>query len=81
MFGYDVNLKKLSVLFDETSVVNCDTYSFTREWPMQWIKLVFNAFLLCFQLLINPLHDCDLSKYSYRDRIVNRIIEDVFLNT
>ncbi|GBC45676.2 uncharacterized protein OCT59_013563 [Rhizophagus irregularis] len=80
-FGYDVNLMKLPVLFDETSIVNRDTYSFTREWPTQWIKSVFNAFLLCFQLPINPLHDCDLSEYSYRDRIVNRIIEDIFLDT
>ncbi|GBB90639.1 hypothetical protein RclHR1_17660003 [Rhizophagus clarus] len=80
-FGYDANLMKLPVLFDETSIVNRDTYSFTRGWPTQWIKSVFNAFLLCFQLPINPLHDCDLSEYSYRDRIVNRIIEDIFLDT
>ncbi|RIA93295.1 hypothetical protein C1645_819606 [Glomus cerebriforme] len=81
MFRYDVNLMKLPVLFDETSIVNCDTYCFTREWPTQRIKSVFNVFLLCFQLPINPLYDCDLSEYSYRDKIVNRIIEDIFLNT
>ncbi|CAG8705295.1 10143_t:CDS:10 [Funneliformis caledonium] len=73
-FGYDVNLMKLPVLFDETSIVNRDTYNFIREWPTQWIKSVFNAFLLCFQLPINPLHDCDLSEYSYRDRIVNLLL-------
>ncbi|CAG8743117.1 6639_t:CDS:2, partial [Acaulospora morrowiae] len=80
-FGYDVDLRKLSVLFDETSIASRDTYIFTREWPTQWIKSIFNAFLLCFQLPINPLHDCNLSEYSYRDRIVNRIIEDIFLDT
>ncbi|CAG8532771.1 2966_t:CDS:10 [Funneliformis mosseae] len=37
-FGYDVNLMKLPVLFDETSIVNRDTYNFIREWPTQWIK-------------------------------------------
>ena len=41
--GYNVNLNKIAVLFDETSIVSCDTYSFTREWPMQWIKSVCNA--------------------------------------
>ncbi|CAI2192888.1 10870_t:CDS:10, partial [Funneliformis geosporum] len=66
---------------ENTVIVSRDKYSFTREWPTQWIKSVCNAFLLCFQLPINPLHDCNLSEYSYRDKIVNRIIEDTFLDT
>ncbi|CAG8786067.1 14938_t:CDS:2, partial [Cetraspora pellucida] len=79
-YGYNVNLNKVAVLFDEMSIVNRDAYSFTEEWSMRWIKLVYNAFLLCFQLSINPLHDGELSEYAYKDRIVNRIIEDVFLD-
>ncbi|RHZ90205.1 hypothetical protein Glove_4g15 [Diversispora epigaea] len=79
-FGYSLNLNKVAVLFDENSIINRDAYSFTEEWPTQWIKSVYNTFLLCFQLPINPLHDGDLSEYAYRDRIVNRIIEDVFLD-
>ncbi|CAG8495739.1 5479_t:CDS:10 [Gigaspora rosea] len=79
-YGYNVNLNKVAVLFDEMSIVNRDAYIFTEEWSTQWIKLVYNAFLLCFQLPINPLHDGELSEYAYRDRIINRIIEDVFLD-
>lgn len=79
-YGYNVNLNKVAVLFDEMSIVNRNAYSFTEEWSTQWIKLVYNAFLLCFQLPINPLHDGELSEYDYRDRIVNRIIKDVFLD-
>ncbi|RHZ82987.1 hypothetical protein Glove_101g28 [Diversispora epigaea] len=77
--GYNVNLNKVAVLFDESSIVNYDTYSFTEEWPTQWIKSIYNTFLLCFQISINP-HDGGLSKYAYRDKIVNHIIEDVFLD-
>ncbi|CAG8443336.1 2060_t:CDS:10 [Dentiscutata heterogama] len=72
--------ENVAVLFDEMSIVNRDAYSFTEEWSTQWIKLVYNAFLLCFQLPINPLHDGELSEYAYIDRIVNRIIEDIFLD-
>ncbi|KAF0460343.1 hypothetical protein F8M41_000609 [Gigaspora margarita] len=57
-YGYNVNLNKVAVLFDEMSIVNRNAYSFTEEWSTQWIKLVYNAL----------------------DRIVNRIIKDVFLD-
>ncbi|RHZ65151.1 hypothetical protein Glove_319g48 [Diversispora epigaea] len=53
---------------------------FSRDWPREWIQSVYKAFLLCFQLPVNPLHDRNLSEYAYRDRIVNRLIEDIFLD-
>jgi hypothetical protein len=35
---------------------------------------------LCFSLAVNPLHDGELSEYAYRDKIVNPLIENVFLD-
>ncbi len=31
MVGYDVNLNKIAILLNGTSIVSHDTYSFTRE--------------------------------------------------
>lgn len=42
-YGYNVNLNKVAILFDEMSIVNRDAYIFTEEWSTQWIKLVYNA--------------------------------------
>ncbi|RIB01908.1 hypothetical protein C2G38_2229324 [Gigaspora rosea] len=70
-YGYNVNLNKVAVLFDEMSIVNRDAYIFTEEWSTQWIKLSSS---------LESLHDGELSEYAYRDRIINRIIEDVFLD-
>ena len=60
------------------SVVSMILYS--GIWEMIVLTLVLFCSLLCFQLPINPLHDRSLSEYAYRDRIVNRLIEDVFLD-
>ncbi|RGB30257.1 hypothetical protein C1646_765594 [Rhizophagus diaphanus] len=61
---------------ENTSIVNRDAYSFTQEWP-QWSNqfTVFPITKPASRSLVRVL-----SEYSYRDRIVNRIM-DVSLDT
>ncbi|CAG8703605.1 32309_t:CDS:2, partial [Racocetra persica] len=72
--GYSVNLSEIVGVFNECTLINRNCYVFYKEWPLQWIQSIYNAFLA-----INPLHDSDLSEYAYRDKIVNPLIENVFL--
>ncbi|CAI2194383.1 3174_t:CDS:10, partial [Funneliformis geosporum] len=73
--GYSVNLNRIIGTFNECTLIDRHHYSFSKEWPLQWIQSVYNAFLA-----VNPLHNADLSEYAYRDKIVNTLIENVFLD-
>ncbi|CAB4425096.1 unnamed protein product [Rhizophagus irregularis] len=42
--------------------------------------IIYKAFLLCFRLPVNPLHNKSLSEFVYHNRIINRIIKDIFLD-
>ena len=49
---------------------------------LETMKLIFVLFLVhcALSLAVNPLHDGELSEYAYRDKIVNPLIENVFLD-
>ncbi|RGB22742.1 hypothetical protein C1646_775618 [Rhizophagus diaphanus] len=73
--GYSVNLSEVVGVFNECTLINRNCYIFSKEWPLQWTQSIYNAFLA-----VNPLHDGELSEYAYRDKIVNPLIENVFLD-
>ncbi|CAI2186277.1 18412_t:CDS:2 [Funneliformis geosporum] len=55
--NYHVNLPQIAVILNQNSLIDPTTYSFSRDWSREWIQSVYKAFLLCFQLPVNPLHD------------------------
>ncbi|CAH1760386.1 13816_t:CDS:10, partial [Entrophospora sp. SA101] len=64
--GFGSNVNKISLVINENPFEKGRTeYVFQRDWLLHWVQLVYTSFL---------------SEYAYRDRLINKLWEDIFLD-
>ncbi|CAJ0650612.1 6657_t:CDS:10 [Entrophospora sp. SA101] len=79
--GFGSNVNKISLVINENPFEKGRTeYVFQRDWLLHWVQLVYTSFITCFQMPTDFFHDASLSEYAYRDRLINKLWEDIFLD-
>jgi len=79
--GFVSNVNKISLVMNENTFEKGRTeYLFLRDWLLHWVQLVYTSFITCFQMPMDFFHDASLSEYAYRDRLINKLWEDIFLD-
>ncbi|CAG8566574.1 1766_t:CDS:10, partial [Dentiscutata heterogama] len=79
--NFKSNVSKIALVINENPFDKERTeYYFQRDWLLHWVQIVYTSFITCFQMPDDFFHDLTLSEYAYRDRIINKLWEDVFLD-
>ncbi|CAG8739633.1 15297_t:CDS:10, partial [Gigaspora margarita] len=84
--NFKSNVSKIALVINENPFDKERTgYDFQRDWLLHWRAVTMLTFtnygrITCFQMPNDFFHDLRLSEYAYRDRIINKLWEDVFLD-
>ncbi|RGB38871.1 hypothetical protein C1646_755200 [Rhizophagus diaphanus] len=65
----------------DTISLGINEFNMKKDWELLWVQSIYKIFLICFMDPYNPLLNSDFNEYSYRSRIVDRLIEDPFFDS